>query len=219
MKNQTYTNAIAKLGNRQSRKIAHCTYMVRGHNGGDIEIRYHETAVVTMYPDGSFRLDSGGRLSLTTRARIVEALPGWVNIAGRLERNGEPGGPWLINGYEFYDGMIVDCWGMDVDYQSGPERAVRIAVNGRRWFQKSYGNTYNSAVVTINGEQDIEVPKGYGYEDHYLTRACEALADAGFLPGLEAYNHGGNEGLPSYCARYGIELRYSAQDVARERDL
>ena len=115
-RNQTYKNADRKLGNLQSRKVAHCTYMVRA--GENIEIRYHDTAVVTMYPDGTFKLDTGGWYSRTTRARIEEYLPGRANIRGRLERNGEAGGPWLINGYEFYNGMVVDYCGMDIDFQS-----------------------------------------------------------------------------------------------------
>ena len=41
----------------------------------------------------------------------------------------------------------------------------------KRWFQKSYGNTYHSCEVKEVGKIDYR----YGYGDHYLNTAAELL--------------------------------------------
>lgn len=64
--------------NSESRKIANNTYKVRVENeAGDeqaIAIKLHDTNVVTAYPDGSVKLDSGGWKTPTTKSRIDDAL-------------------------------------------------------------------------------------------------------------------------------------------------
>lgn len=54
------------------RKIANNTYLER--RGEDIAIRLHSTDVVTFHPDGTLTLDTGGWLTMTTKARMCDAL-------------------------------------------------------------------------------------------------------------------------------------------------
>lgn len=107
----------------------------------------------------------------------------------------------------------------------------RVIVRGRRWFQKSYGNTYFSATVEVDGlarhthaaevicKVVVSIPFEYGYGDHYMDVAADKLEELGYLPGREHYKNGSKEALSRYCKDRGIELDYYAVDVERKRDL
>lgn len=84
-----------------------------------------------------------------------------------------------------------------------------VHIQARRWFQRSYGNTYFSLSVDveINGKliEIINVPFQYGYGDHYdhvalqqfkeVVNLDKPLADYVFLSlalkesGITVYNH------------------------------
>jgi len=93
-----------------------------------------------------------------------------------------------------------------------------ITVNGRRWFQKSAGNTYFSASISVDGEAVHEIDFAYGYDDFYMQAAGEWLIDNGHIKATE-HAHGGYDPLWSLCRDQEIELIYSAVDVDRKRDL
>ena len=88
-----------------------------------------------------------------------------------------------------------------------------LHVSGRRWFQRTHGNTYNTVAIYIDGEHAVKLGESYGYGDHYLQRAVEWLKDNGKLPGFD------REHLRMYCERTGVKYTYECADVARERDL
>lgn len=71
----TYNQAIEKLGNREQKKIANNTYLVR-RNDGTVAIRLHATDILTFRPDGTVVLRTNGWRSITTKARLNEYL-GW----------------------------------------------------------------------------------------------------------------------------------------------
>jgi hypothetical protein len=48
---------------------------------------------------------------------------------------------------------------------------MKIVINARRWFQKTYGNTYHSVQVYVNGKFLDKVDFAYGYGDQYLSTA------------------------------------------------
>ena len=84
-----------------------------------------------------------------------------------------------------------------------------IDVNGKEWFDKTYGNSYFSAVVTMDyllpSQRTILLPFQYGYGDSYTQAAAEAL-------GLKA--------PLSYSAREaGIMLRASIERGCLQRDV
>lgn len=88
-----------------------------------------------------------------------------------------------------------------------------IAIIGRRWFQKSYGNTYHTVQVLVNGVEVFQSPKSYGYGEHYLQTARDWLVSNGVIGEC---NH-----MRIYCEDEGRNIAYSASvhDVRRERDL
>ena len=88
------------------------------------------------------------------------------------------------------------------------KRIETLKIYGRRWFQKSYGNTYHTVTVIVNGE---EMKSGitYGYGNHYLQTAADMLRNAGYdIPkdNGEAY---------AMMTRY----EHNAEDVKRKKDL
>jgi hypothetical protein len=89
-----------------------------------------------------------------------------------------------------------------------------LHISGRRWFQTTYGNTYHSVTVYVNGQEVLHVPFRYGYESHYLQTAAEALKEAGYLPGYD-----NTTVLWRYCQEHGINLSNEATDVKRKKDL
>lgn len=85
-----------------------------------------------------------------------------------------------------------------------------LHIAGRRWFRRSYGQTYHAATVYVNDTQ-LEVPKQYGYGDSFLDSAFRELEKAGYdLKGAS----------PSTLQwREKLNGTYSVADVSRERDL
>lgn len=95
---------------------------------------------------------------------------------------------------------------------------MTIHIEGRRWFQKTYGNTYNTVRIFKDGELVANLGQEYGYGDFYLQRAHEWLGRNGFPELAERHDNG--------CAKVNttIWLRerggtYSCADVASQRDL
>ena len=88
------------------------------------------------------------------------------------------------------------------------KRIETLKIYGRRWFQKSYGNTYHTVTVIVNGE---EMKSGitYGYGNHYLQTADDMLRNAG-------YDIPENNG-----EAYAMMTKYDhdAEDVKRKKDL
>ena len=83
-----------------------------------------------------------------------------------------------------------------------------LEIKGSRWFQKSYGNTYHTVIITVNGEK-FKSGITYGYGNHYLQTAIDMLRENGYQ-------------LPvNNMDAYALMLRYPHQviDVKRMKDL
>ena len=103
---RAYADAAARLTGRcaQRRKIANNTWLER--RGEDIAIRLHQTDIVTLHPNGHATLDTGGWLTVTTKSRMNDALPGGVRIASDRGR-------WYVHApgedrVPYADGMVID---------------------------------------------------------------------------------------------------------------
>lgn len=76
-----YLLADSKLQGRNmlSRKIGNNTYLVRnsGVPGDSIHLKLHNTYIITWYVNGRIELNSGGWLTVTTKARMNEFLSGY----------------------------------------------------------------------------------------------------------------------------------------------
>lgn len=100
-----------------------------------------------------------------------------------------------------------------VEDMPGPKFRT-LEIIGRRWFQRTYGNTYHTAEIIIDGDLVHKTPKAYGYGDQYVQSAAEWLVRKGYLSPLWA-------GKPLWQIRDDLGIKYRAQaiDVSRERDL
>lgn len=90
-----------------------------------------------------------------------------------------------------------------------------IHIEGRRWFQRLYGNTYHSVRIWIDGELVLYSGETYGYGDQYLQTAFEWLFVNGYA------NQEEREKLGSFTLylRETLGGTYSVVDVERKRDL
>ena len=110
-----------------------------------------------------------------------------------------------------------------------------IAINGRRWYQRSGGNTYHTVEVSINGEvvwtsdRTCSDDDKYWPRDMYIETATDWLDDNDHLLGLAETRISSILWLTStslsslfieqYCRENNIELVISVIDVPRRKDL
>lgn len=98
-----YADAESKLasGRKGEKKIGNNTYLRRVDGG--IAVRLHATDVVTIHPDGSYTLNTGGWWTVTTKERINAYSPARLS-----QRRGE----WYLltpaGEVKYWDGVRVD---------------------------------------------------------------------------------------------------------------
>jgi hypothetical protein len=100
----TYDQACDLLtkGRKGRKKLENNTYLER-HDEDTVAVVLHSTAVVKIRSDGTFVLNSGGWLTVTTKDRINNYSPVRVSSVR---------GTWkLYDGQDYYDGMRVDSFG------------------------------------------------------------------------------------------------------------
>ena len=56
-----------------------------------------------------------------------------------------------------------------------------IDIIAKRWFQRTYGNTYHSVEIVIDGEIRDKVDFAYGYDSAYMQTAHKLLAKHGIF--------------------------------------
>ena len=114
-----YAEARERLGNRNSRKVANNTYLVKrskrsiGLNGDEpISLRLHSTNILTWYPDGCVEYYHGGYTTVTTKNRLNDYGP-----MGRITQErykwyiGQPRLEWSDFTYSLLfskDGNLID---------------------------------------------------------------------------------------------------------------
>ncbi|MFA5323714.1 MAG: hypothetical protein WC373_13665 [Smithella sp.] len=91
-----------------------------------------------------------------------------------------------------------------------------ITVIGRRWFQRTYGNTYHTAQIIVDGVTIHKTPKQYGYDNQYAYTAFQWLKDNKIIP-LPEEEHASH--WRHIRDDLKIQYEYFAFDVPREKDL
>jgi hypothetical protein len=97
-----------------------------------------------------------------------------------------------------------------------------LTIIGRRWFEKTNGNTYHSVeVYDSEGKLLVRVPFTYGYGDHYRQTALAECIKLGLYSGEEEKN-----GSPKAWRSFmfgkdsgGDGNLFSVTDVQRKKDL
>jgi len=94
------------------------------------------------------------------------------------------------------------------------KKGDKVDIYGKRWFQKSYGNTYHVTKVYVNGVDIGESDQQYGYDEQYLQTGAKILWNKYKPP------YKWNMNNPLWMLRNnGIDIYYNATDVEREKDL
>ena len=102
---------------------------------------------------------------------------------------------------------------MTTELLSTFEDVQNIIVVGRRWFEKTNGNTYHSAEIYVNGHMVHKIGFTYGYGNQYEWNAFEWLKK-------NSYINSSDRGCPStYCRENGIVWNSTVTDVKRKKDL
>jgi hypothetical protein len=93
-----------------------------------------------------------------------------------------------------------------------------IDIQAKEWFDKTYGNSYFAAKVTINfgmkGAETFTIPFQYGYGNHYEYIAFKELQKLGYIPEQK-------EMIPpwQYYRDNKIIVRTNKQENCKKRDL
>lgn len=92
-----------------------------------------------------------------------------------------------------------------------------IDIQAKEWFDKVNGNSYFSAIISLNyGMEDarqILLPFQYGYGSHYIDMAKEELVKQGIIKADK------NDALWRYCEDHKIILRTSKHENCKKRDV
>jgi hypothetical protein len=93
-----------------------------------------------------------------------------------------------------------------------------VTIIGRRWFQRSNGNTYFSSEIIVNGKLVHRIAYDYGYGNMYEQAATEWLIKNGYID-AEKYKSGGYPPMWQLAQKYGFAFQSSVTDVASKKDL
>jgi hypothetical protein len=95
---------------------------------------------------------------------------------------------------------------------------MSLHIEGRRWFQKTYGNTYHSVRIWQDGKQIAYLPYQYGYGEQWLQTALDWMRANNLLPngGLDDK---GREQYGTLYLRETLGGTYSVIDVDRKKEL
>ena len=93
-----------------------------------------------------------------------------------------------------------------------------IDVQAKEWFDRTYGNSYFSMLITINyqlkNEATIFVPMQYGYGDHFRDMAFKELQKQKYIPVQE-----NNISYWQYYEDKNIIARHSKHENCLKREL
>ena len=187
-----YQTANDQLTGRCStrRKIANNTYLER--NGDDINIRLHNTVIMTFKPNGDVSFDSGGWRTVTTKQRMNE----FQNIARFYTDRGiwymRLGQSWSDNAkqFAFDDGIMVHSDGSVTGEGEDPAKLLKLKRRIKTYVEgylkafvagsvpaPSNGDCWYCLMITQNGQSLGEV-------NHYTSHLDSHLDEKYYVPSM-----------------------------------
>jgi hypothetical protein len=88
-----------------------------------------------------------------------------------------------------------------------------IHIHARRWFNKTYGNTYHTVVITMPDGTVLKSGEHYGYGDQWQETAKHQIQKHFHVTSQEG------DRLNPYLTTIGYYAICSVEDVRRKRDL
>ena len=115
----THAEAASKFGKCRNKSKG---YLLAKHThirqrGRAFAVRYHNTDVVIIRPDGQYRLNSGGWKTVTTKNRMNMVLPRSVVHQSK--------GIWLIEDVVYYDNILLNSDGIVVERSTPPSKGQK----------------------------------------------------------------------------------------------
>jgi hypothetical protein len=86
-----------------------------------------------------------------------------------------------------------------------------IFIDVREWRDKMYGNSYYSAIVSVDGVWQFTTGMAYGYGDQAVYEVAKELQERGLVPEFDA--HGMS--FTYQCREAGISLYVGRRDVLK----
>jgi hypothetical protein len=163
-KDMSHAEAADIVGNKDSKKVGNNTHVEK--RGKDFAVKLHETDVVTMHPDKTYTLNSGGWKTGVTRDRIHAHSPAKIK---------QEKGEWhLVDSkgtkHPFVDGMKVDHYGNPIKAEKpakmkksedGLEKAEKkhpvITLHGAKFHVKTLDSTH--AAMRMDGTEKWGIPQ------------------------------------------------------------
>lgn len=93
-----------------------------------------------------------------------------------------------------------------------------IVISGRRWFQRTYGNTYHSVTVYMPDGAELRCGFAYGYGEQFRETGLD-LIEKHLGAACPRSQWGGRKDVKGWLASHGYELHTDCADVSRKRDL
>jgi hypothetical protein len=120
-----------------------------------------------------------------------------------------------------YEGMDTECYYGRHNFKNGfcqnkgctVDQNNIVHISGRRWFQRSAGNTYHKVTVTMPDKTVLESGQAYGYGDQYQDTALELIRQ--YFGDEKQYG----ERLTPYLTTKGFYPNMTVSDVNRQKDL
>ena len=122
-------------------KLAHKTYIHM--KGRSCAIRLHKTDIVIIRPDGTYRINTGGFRTTTTKRRMNSVLPCSIGLQH---------GVWCIGNSFLQDGMLVDQSGAVIGKSIPAKDVVKI----KRRVDK-YCNQFIKLILTMCNHRNIGI--------------------------------------------------------------
>lgn len=89
-----------------------------------------------------------------------------------------------------------------------------VTLTGRRWLHRTYGNTYCTTYISINGQDVGQTPIETGQNDMWMRYGMNWLLDHGYITWDQR-----KEAAREMVERMGFTLHRNVYDIKRERDL
>jgi hypothetical protein len=96
---------------------------------------------------------------------------------------------------------------------------MSLHIEGRRWFQSTYGNTYHTVRIFQDGALVASLPYQYGYGEQFLQTAWDWLGTNGHPELAERNTNGSYKHYGTQYLREVLHGTYSVIDVSRKKDL
>lgn len=149
-----YSEAVTKLGNRSSRKLANNTYLQRRDDNA-IALRYHATDVLLFTPK-FVEYNSGGWFTYSTKDRMNYGPVSISSDRGRwfVYPKTAAGLPdWNCGGYFYFDGIRVSNDGRKILKPTAPRE-----ISDNSAMKKEINAFVSSAIVALR--ESLPMPSG-----------------------------------------------------------